>query len=474
MKIREPIQILIAEDEPNMRKVLRAMLERDGYEVHAASDGEHALRVLAENHIDIVVTDLKMPKLDGMGLLRRIADQYAGIPVIMITAHGTVDTAVEALKLGAFDYITKPFERHEMRSVLKKATRTTELGRSEPTMERDQGGRYRIIGTSEPMQQIFEIIDRVADTPSTVLITGESGTGKELIARALHENSSRQEASYIRVNCAAIPPTLIESELFGHEKGAFTGAETAKPGRFELAHEGTLFLDEIGEISSEMQVKLLRAIQEGEFERVGGIATTRVNVRLVTATNQDLKKRIDEGLFREDLFYRLNVVHVHLPPLRERPTDIPLLVDHFLNQFNTRLNKEIKSVDPDLLLALSAYEWPGNIRELENIIERCVLFSDGSSLAIESLPEAFSDQVKPELDHRIQPPPTPLGSGLKDQVKAATASLERQLINKALDQTGRNVTQTARLLKISRKSLQTKMKELGLRNEPTDPPPSDG
>ncbi len=463
----EPLQILIADDEPNMRKVLRVMLEHDGYEVHEAEDGATALALFSENHIDIVITDLKMPKIGGMELLRGIIDLNTDIPVIMITAHGTVDTAVEALKLGAFDYITKPFERREMRQTVAKAARTRELNRREPSMDRAQTGRYGIIGQSEPMQDIFDIIDRVADTPSTVLITGESGTGKELIVRALHEGSGRKNAPYIRVNCAAIPPTLIESELFGYEKGAFTGAETAKPGRFELAHQGTLFLDEIGEISLEMQVKLLRSIQEGEFERVGGITTTSIDVRLITATNQDLQQLIADGLFRKDLYYRLNVVHIHLPPLRDRPTDIPLLLDHFLAQYNNRLGKAIQGVDSKALYTLCAYGWPGNIRELENVTERCVLFCDQDLVTYKDLPPELINEEWPGLDGRIHVPED-IGDGLKDQVKAATANLERQLINKALEQTGRNVTKTARLLKISRKSLQTKMKDLGLRDEPSN------
>ncbi len=466
---RELLQILVADDEPNMRTVLRAMLEHDGYEVHVADDGMSALDVLTENHIDIVVTDLKMPRLDGMALLRRIIDKWEGVPVIMITAHGTVDTAVKALKLGAFDYITKPFERREMREVVAKAARTRELRGKEPSLVRGKTGRFGIIGTSDAMQEIFGLIERVADTPSTVLITGESGTGKELIVRALYENSSRADAPYIRVNCAAIPPTLIESELFGYEKGAFTGAETEKPGRFELAHGGTLFLDEIGEISLEMQVKLLRAIQEGEFERVGAITTTNVNVRLITATNQDLRKRIAEGQFREDLFYRLNVVHIHLPPLRERPEDIPLLMDYFLDKYSARLDKKIKDVDEKALATLGAYGWPGNIRELENVVERCIIFCDSDIVGFDDLPPALTGQEKSKNTGEIQMPED-TGGGLKDQIKAVTASLERQLIIKALEKTGRNVTRTAQLLKISRKSLQTKMKEFHLRNDPPTPP----
>jgi DNA-binding NtrC family response regulator len=465
----EPIQILVVDDEPNMRKVLRAMLEHDGHEVHVAEDGAEALRILAENHVDLVITDLRMPGMDGMTLLQRIHGQRPLLPVIMVTAHGTVDTAVEAIKLGAFDYLTKPFERRTLRQILSKAARTLELSRKDASLERDPAGRFRIIGRSAAMQEIFAVIERVAATPSTVLITGESGTGKELIARALHENSNRANQAYIRINCAAIPPTLIESELFGYEKGAFTGAETAKPGRFELADKGTLFLDEIGEVSPEMQVKLLRAIQEGEFERVGGITTTSVDVRLITATNQDLRQRIADGLFREDLFYRLNVVHIHVPPLRERIEDIDLLVAHFLERYNTRLGKQVARVSDEALEALRACPWPGNIRELENAIERCVLFCDEDAILPSHLPREVGGQ-KPETGSGEIPVPEALraGGGLKDQVRAATATIERQLIQRALEQTGRNVTRAARLLEISRKSLQTKMKEFGLREDATD------
>jgi len=467
----EPLQILVADDEPNMRKVLRAMLEHDGYDVHLAEDGAAALEVLENHHVDVLITDLRMPEIDGMELLKRVHGARESMPVIMITAHGTVDTAVEAIKLGAFDYITKPFDRKALREIVAKAARTCELQEKEASVERDPAGRFRIIGRAKPMQEIYQMIDRVAATPSTVLVTGESGTGKELIARALHENSDRRERPYIRVNCAAIPPTLIESELFGYEKGAFTGAESPKPGRFELADGGTLFLDEIGEVALEMQVKLLRAIQEGEFERVGGVTTTRVNVRLITATNQDLRARIAAGLFREDLYYRLNVVHIHLPPLRERQEDVGLLAEHFLGKYNERLGKKIKSIDDAAMRFLATYPWPGNIRELENVLERCVLFCDDDAVRTEHLPPdvrgnepaAGAGIVMPEEDLRI-------AGGLKDQVKAATANLEKQFIVRALEQTGRNVTRAAQLLKISRKSLQTKMKEFGLRDEPTGPP----
>src|ERR1700689_3682432 len=380
-------QVLIVDDEPNLRKILSAQLTRDGYDVLTAEDGEQGLALLAEHHIDLVITDLKMPKVDGMTLLKRALVDEPELPVVMITAHGTIDTAVEALKRGAFDFVTKPFDKDEVRQIVAKALRTRELGGADATSTpASRGARFGIIGSSPGIAELYAILERVADTPTTVLITGESGTGKELVAGALHEHSSRKDKPFIKVNCAAIPKELIESELFGYERGAFTGAVSSKPGRFELANGGTLFLDEIGEIPIEMQVKLLRALQESEFERVGGIKTIRVDVRLVAATNRDLKKLIAGGTFREDLFYRLNVVPIRLPALRERAVDIPLLVDHFLGKFNERLKKHVAGTEPEALDVLASYPWPGNIRELENVIERAVLFCDTQKLRAEDLP----------------------------------------------------------------------------------------
>ncbi len=464
-------QILVADDEPNLRRVLSAQLTRDGYDVIAVEDGQAALEALETHHVDVVISDLRMPRVDGITLLKRVVKTHPDIPVILITAHGTVDTAVEALKLGAFDYVTKPFEQSEFRNVVNKAARTRELTLDEVSAPTEPG-RYRIIGQSPPMVDVYQVIERVADTPSTVLLTGESGTGKELIARALHENSSRRDKPFIRVNCAAIPRDLIESELFGYEKGAFTGAVTSKPGRFELANEGTLFLDEIGEIPVNMQVKLLRAIQEQEFERVGGIKTIRVSVRLVAATNRDLAEEIQAGRFREDLYYRLNVVQVRLPPLRERKSDIPLLVDHFVRRFRERLKKHVVGVSEPAMERLLAHPWPGNIRELENVIERCLLFTDGTHIAVSDLPEEVrvgragkSEKIEPPKDAAEDVTESGETPGLKEAVRQAAVRVERELIVKALEQTGGNVTHTARLLKISRKSLQTKMKELGLRED---------
>ncbi|MGN6108893.1 MAG: sigma-54-dependent transcriptional regulator [Kofleriaceae bacterium] len=485
-------KILVADDEQNLRRVLVAMLKRDGHEVVQAASGVEAIDRISE--VDVVITDLRMPGADGMEVLRTAARTYPHVPVIMITAYGSVGQAVEAIKAGAFDYIEKPFEQDSIRTIVDKAIGQAAANRMapRPTLyppgDTEVRGKYGLVGHSSEMHAIFSVIERVADTPSTVLITGESGTGKELVAKALHEQSSRKSAPFIKINCAAIPKTLMESELFGYEKGAFTGATTSKPGRFELADGGTLFLDEIGEIPVEMQVKLLRAIQESEFERVGGLKTIKVDVRLVTATNRDLEQEIQRGNFREDLYYRLNVVPIQIPPLRKRTGDIPLLVTHIIKKFNERLKKTITGISEDSLAALEAHPWPGNIRELENVLERTLLFCKGDRIERVDLQLATSEPPAPlaaaarstasgamapihlpeddaEDDDAVGGELAGSTSGsLKDIVRAETSRVERELIVKALDETGGNVTQAARLLKISRKSLQMKMKELGLRD----------
>ena len=470
-------RILVADDEPNLRRVLTAILLREGYEVLSAADGAEALELLSANKstIDVVITDLKMPKVDGMEVLRRVATQAPSCPVIMITAFGSVYNAVQAVKAGAFDYVEKPFEQNQIRVVVEKAVKQSAANRTGPqtlSNESDTLGRFGLVGNSPEMLAIYQIIEKVADTPSTVLITGESGTGKELVAKALHEHSGRNQQPFIKINCAAIPKNLMESELFGYEKGAFTGAASAKPGRFELADGGTLFLDEIGEIPVEMQVKLLRAIQESEFERVGGVKTIKVNVRLITATNRDLEQEIQEGNFRDDLFYRLNVVPLQIPPLRNRRGDIPLLVTHIIAKFNERLNKAVEGISAPALEKLQQHTWPGNIRELENVLERTILFCAKPEIEPEDLPDEFT-----QADAKVFIPPLEIAEGdsgealaikgetsLKDIVRAETSRVERELIAKALDETGGNVTQAAKLLKISRKSLQMKMKDFGLRD----------
>ncbi len=461
--------LLLVDDEPNLRKVLGALLSKEGYEVLEAESGEAALEVLKNEDVQVVVSDLRMPGMGGLELLKKIRKGWPRLSCVMLTAHGTIDSAVEALKTGALDFLTKPFDRDEIRRVIAKAVEAYDRsGRDEAPAE-EHAPTSAIVGQHPRIQEVFEVVRKVAASPSTVLITGESGTGKELVAQAIHQSSDRAGKPFVKINCAAIPHTLIESELFGYEKGAFTGAVTSKPGRFELADGGTLFLDEIGEIPLEMQVKLLHVLQEGVFERVGAVTQTKVDVRLVAATNRDLAADVKAGRFREDLFYRLNVVPMHLPPLRERLSDIPSLVEHFRKKFNKRLGRSVESVSPEAVTQLQAYHWPGNIRELENVMERAILFCEGSALDAKDLPP-----LKGPDSPGASPPPAaaaPGGDGagspgsLKDVVRQASRQVEKEIILKALQDNNWNVTRTARQLGVSRKGLQLKMKELGLRRE---------
>jgi two-component system response regulator AtoC len=483
-------RVLVVDDEPNLRKVLGALLQQAGHEVVTEPDGDSGLaRVKSSPRgtFDVVISDLRMPGMDGMQLLKALVEEDPGLPVIILTAHGTVDTAVEAVKSGAFDFLEKPFDRDQIDRILSKAIATRRLSgpRTEPTPTPSvsapnpsaSASDLGMVGRSPSMTTVKEMIRTVAASPSTVLITGESGTGKELVARALHLGSERRQLPFIRVNCAAIPATLVESELFGHERGAFTGAVSSRQGRFELADGGTLFLDEVSEIPLEIQVKLLRAIQESEFERVGGVKTLRVDVRLIAATNRNLENEIKEKRFREDLYYRLNVVPIHLPPLRERPEDVEPLLEHFLKRSNERLGKDVRGFSTDALEALKNYSWPGNIRELENLVERMVLFASGELIGVDELPDSFTtdepDDVEEQdqseadggLPRAIRLPLDSLGLDLKEAVKAGSRRIEEALIREALAQTDSNVTRSARKLGISRRSLQSKMKELGLREE---------
>ena len=463
-------QVLIVDDEANIRKVLSAQIKAAGYQVVEATNGIEALGIITRGEIDAVISDLRMPQLDGLGLLKRVQEIEIAPPVIVITAHGSMSTAIEAMKLGAFDFITKPFDKTELLNALRKATSTHAHAIESQSGSLDFEGRFDIIGTSSSMQSVYKIIEKAADTPSTVLITGESGTGKELIATALHHQSQRADEPLIRVNCAAIPSDLIESEFFGYEQGAFTGAVSSKPGRFELADGGTLFLDEIAEIPPEVQVKLLRALQESEFERIGGVKTIKVDVRVIAATNRNLLEDIDEGRFREDLYYRLNVVPIELPPLRERREDIPLLVKAFIEKYNRRLGKDLTGASAEAIQALMTYQWPGNIRELENVIERGLLFAESTALTMDDLNEQIKrSRVQlgdaPPLTSAVEITEDVGQRSMKDIVRSATDHLERGLITKALEETNGNVTRAAHLLQISRKGLQNKMKELRLRDD---------
>jgi DNA-binding NtrC family response regulator len=435
------------------------MLKKEGYEVLTAANAQEALNVLKKTQISVVATDLKMPGLDGIGLLNKIMQHDRDMPVIILTAYGTVTTAVDALKMGAFDYITKPFEQDELKTVILKAVKTRQLDDRCLPSPAEYGDQYHIIGKSNRISEILRIVQKVSPTETTVLITGETGTGKELIARAIHTNSSRRKQPFIKINCAAIAQNLVESELFGYEKGAFTGAVTTKPGRFELAHKGTLFLDEVGEIPREVQAKLLQAIQDQSFERVGGLKTISVDVRLITATNKNLPEEIKEGRFREDLYYRLNVFPIHLPPLRERTDDILLLAEHFLAKSNLKLGKKVREIAPEVRDCLLAYGWPGNIRELEHLMERLVLMADGAVITREILPPDICQTdsgMNPDILATQASPP-------REALKSHMEEMERQIVTRCLEECDGNVTKAAQKLGLSRKGLQLKMIKHNLR-----------
>ena len=372
--------ILIIDDEQNYLLILETLLSDEGYAVTTLQDPELAMDYLEESEVDILITDMKMPRMSGQQVLEQVRRDFPHIPVLIMTAFGSIDSAVEAMKRGAFDYITKPFSNDELLLSVSKATRLSQAEQQNRLLRQTLEERYsthHIIGRSRAMRQVLDMVDRVARTRSSVLLTGESGTGKELIARAIHFASKRKDMPFVSVNCMALNPGVLESELFGHEKGSFTGAVARRRGRFEMAHGGTLFLDEIGELSLDLQVKLLRVLQERTFERVGGTEAVHVDIRLLTATNRELAAAVEQGVFREDLYYRLNVVQVHMPALRERREDIPLLAIHFLNHYARENGKEVTGFTPEALEFLSAYEWPGNVRQLENTMERCVVLCQG-------------------------------------------------------------------------------------------------
>ncbi len=453
----KPAKILVVEDELNMRVVLEAMLKKEGYEVLTVPNGYEALAILKERDISVVATDLKMPGMNGMELLQKIMQYDSAMPVIILTAYGTVASAVDALKNGAFDYLTKPFDQDELKSVIMKAVKTRQLEGGEGSTARGNDDRYRIVGKSKSMMEIHDLIRKVSPTETTVLITGETGTGKELIARAIHNSSPRKKQPFIKINCAAIAENLVESELFGYEKGAFTGAVTTKPGRFELAHNGTLFLDEVGEIPREVQAKLLQVMQDQSFERVGGLKTISVNVRLITATNKNLPQEIKDKNFREDLYYRLNVFPIHIPPLRERTDDIIPLAEYFLEKANAKLGKSVNELSQEVLDYLLTYPWPGNARELKHFMERAVLMADGQMITSNALPPEITG-----MEHGLQSAGTDreaVQEGLKNRID----EMEKQIIATCLEECEGNVTKAAQKLGLSRKGLQLKMIKHNLR-----------
>ena len=375
--------ILVVDDEKNIREGLGKALEFDGYRITLAKNGLEAVNAVNKGDIDLVITDLKMPELSGQELLRKVSSAYPTIPVIILTGHGTIENAVQAMRDGAYDFLTKPVNLDRLSLLVKRALSNRELVMQHRMLQEElkQKSQFaNIIGKSEVMKRVFDVVKQVAPTRVSVLITGESGVGKEMIADAIHYLSPRKDKPYIKIHCAALTETLLESELFGHEKGAFTGAIARKRGRFELANMGTIFLDEIGEVNQSVQIKLLRVLQEKKFERVGGEETLEVDVRILSATNRDLKEEIEKGNFREDLYYRLNVVNIHIPPLRERKEDIPLLISHFLKEISKENNKKIEGIDVKARDALYSYVWPGNIRELRNCIESAVVMSKGNNI----------------------------------------------------------------------------------------------
>jgi two-component system NtrC family response regulator len=392
--------ILIVDDEKNYLLVLEALLADAGYEVITCDNASEALEVSTSHDLDLVITDMRMPGVDGMEFLVQLRGLQPEIPVIMMTAYATVEKAVEAMKRGAFDYVTKPFKNEELILTIRKALEMHRLRQENRLLSQELQERFKfanIVGKSKVMRQVYEVIEKVAQTRASVLITGESGTGKELIARAIHFNSPRSDKPFVSVNCSALPETLLESELFGHERGAFTGAITRRKGRFELAHNGTLFLDEVGDMSSALQVKLLRVLQEMRFERVGGTTTLQVDARLVAASNRDLKREVEFGRFREDLYYRLKVVHINVPPLRERRDDIPLLVHHFLRKVAKYNGLPVKNISHEALKYLYQYDWLGNVRELENVIERAVILCDGEEIRPQDLAEELFQERLPGI-----------------------------------------------------------------------------
>ncbi len=449
--------ILIVDDEIGTRESLRMILKKD-YEIFMAKNAEEAFLAIKENLPDVVLLDIILPDLDGIKVLEKIKQEFPSMIVIMITATKTVKTAVEAMKLGAYDYITKPFDIDELRLIINRALSTQELEREVKYLRQEidkSFGFSNIIGKSKGMQEIFKIVRQIADSKSTVLIIGESGTGKELISRAIHFNSNRKNYPFIAINCAAIPDTLIESELFGHERGAFTNAIEKKLGRFEIANQGTLFLDEIAELSLPTQAKILRFLEEKAFYRVGGSKSIKVDVRLICATNKDLRQMIKNGSFREDLFYRINVVPIVIPPLRERKEDIPLLVDYFIKKFNKENNKNVKGISPEALELMMNYDWPGNVRELENLIERIIALTSREIIQADELPFFQNNYSKiNELKESIL-------SGRVSFLKAEE-EFEKSIILDALKRTNFIQSRAAELLGISRRILKYKMDKLGI------------
>jgi DNA-binding NtrC family response regulator len=454
----EKLSILVVEDEAKMRRLLELQLAEEGFRAQTAPDAETGLKLLGKEPFDLIVTDLKLPGMSGLEFLQAVKRVNANLPVIIMTAHGTVESAVEAMKVGASDYVLKPFSLAELMLVIRKELDAHQLREENRTLREALGRRYQydsIVANSEKMQAVLALVERVAPTNATVLLGGESGVGKDLIARAIHEHSNRARGPFVKINSTAIPENLLESELFGYEKGAFSGATSTKPGKFELADRGTLFLDEIGDVPAATQVKLLRVLQEREFERLGGTRTLKVDVRLIAATNRDLRAALEDGTFREDLYYRLNVVAIDIPPLRDHKEDIPALADFFLKKYSGELQKPLEGFTPQAMKAMMDFHWPGNVRELENIIQRGVTLSSGKMLEAADIhldlpaARASADGAAPVL---------PSGMTL-DQ-------WEDEIIREALRQADGNKSQAARALGLSRNALRYRLSKIGVPDPP--------
>ncbi len=455
-KMNNRYHVLVVDDEESMREVLTIMLKREGYRVDTATDGGQAVMRMKDESYDLIISDIKMPRLDGFQLLAHVKEKSPETMMIMITAFSTTEEAVDAMKQGAYDYITKPFKNEEIRLIVKNSLERKALKQENLQLKKELGQRYsfgNLIGKSKCMQEVYDLIEKVAGSRVNVLITGESGTGKELVAKAVHYNSQRRDNPFVPINCGAIPENLLESELFGHEKGSFTGAVHQKSGLFEIANDGTLFLDEIGELPPMMQVKLLRVLQEQEFRRVGGTKNIHVDVRLVAATNKDLDAEVGQGNFREDLFYRLNVIPVALPSLRERREDIPLLVEHFLKKLT---GGEAMKVSEGAMRRILDYHWPGNIRELENALERCIVLGHGDEVTEDCLPAQLKHQPAAGTGFINEIPETGL------DLDSYLGDIEQDILLKALDRTGGVRKKAAELLGISFRSIRYRLAKFGI------------
>ncbi|MFQ5584524.1 MAG: sigma-54-dependent transcriptional regulator [Calditrichia bacterium] len=448
-------RILIVDDEVDALDLMEELFQKNNYETFTARNGVEALNVVRESEPDIMISDIFMPEMDGMALLEMVRKKYPDVSIIMITAHGTIETAVEAMKKGAKDYILKPLRLDEIVAKVETIAQLKSLIKENQYLREKLAKKYNfenIIGKNKKMLELFDLVKDIAKANATVLIRGESGTGKELIANAIHFNSERIKKPFVKVNCAVLAENLLESELFGHVKGAFTGAIKDKIGRFELAHEGTIFLDEIGDISPNMQLKLLRVLQEGEFERVGGTETKKVDVRIIAATNRNLEEAMRNGIFRQDLYYRLNVIPIEVPPLRERRDDIPLLVTYFLDKFNTDFNKNIEAVNDDAMMHLQSYDWPGNIRELQNLMERAIVLNKTGILTLQDFPQFISHSESIEAVEMNSDLPL---TNLVDDY-------EKKIILKALRENNFNKLRTAEKLGIHRSTFMSKLKKYNI------------